>query len=396
MSDNQNNQNTQESLAGFLSEIVDFSPKIDCPIAPYTTWGVGGNADILVELNDSQKLPELANIAVKHHIPIRILGRGANVLVPDHGIHGLVIINKSRKIEIHDLNSNSATTLNSIENAVNEQNSLSWDNKNLNKASLDTAIDKTIIPPRHGESGSDMYSFEDLDFEEIGEKVLVKFDSGVDVGYATSITLSRGLTGLQWFAYIPSTMGGALYNNIHGGTHHLAEYFHSATALFPEYDSNKILTSYKQVTVSLEDMHFGYDQSLLRENSDVIIVDITLELYKPDDAEIVAKAKKTAQIWAKRKSIQPRMSAGCVFKNILTADQVRLNLPVPSSGYITDRILNLKGYTVGDAEVAHGHASFIVNKGKATSSDIQQIINHIQSETKAQLGIELDPEINIL
>ena len=85
-----------------------------------------------------------------------------------------------------------------------------------------------------------------------------------------------------------------------------------------------------------------------------------------------------------------------MFKNILTADQIKLNLPVPSSGYITDKVLNLKGYTIGKAEVAYGHASFIVNKGGATSSDIQQIIDHIKSETKDKLGIDLDLEINIL
>jgi UDP-N-acetylmuramate dehydrogenase len=370
------------NLDQFISHISHFEPKPNHPIAPFTTWGVGGPADVLVELDDSQKLPELVSLAAKNHVPIRILGRGANVLVPDAGIRGLVVINKSRTITILG---NSQPVENSSESG---HESLSWDNISFGK--------RDVVAPRHGESGNDMYSFDDLDFEETGEKVLVKFDSGVDVGYATSWTLNQGLTGLQWFAYIPSTMGGALYNNIHGGTHHLAEYFYQATVLSPIYDQDHVLTSYRLSTVGYNDMHFGYDQSILRENKDVIVVDVTLALHKPEDNKIVAKAKKTAQIWAKRKSIQPRQSAGCVFKNILTEDQKRLNLPVPSSGYITDKILNLKGYRVGNAEVAQGHASFIVNKGGATSTDIKQIIDHIKTQTKERLGIDLDPEINIL
>ena len=104
------------------------------------------------------------------------------------------------------------------------------------------------ITPRHSETGDpNFYSFADLDYTETGngennqeiplEKSEIIFDSGVDLSFAIAWSLQNNLTGLQWFAGIPGTMGGALYNNIHGGTRHFSDNFVSCKVLIPESES---------------------------------------------------------------------------------------------------------------------------------------------------------------
>jgi UDP-N-acetylmuramate dehydrogenase len=76
--------------------------------------------------------------------------------------------------------------------------------------------------------------FSDLDMEFEGEEVLVTFGSGVDLSIAINHCIKNGLSGLEYFAGIPGTMGGALYNNIHGGTRHISDIFVSCEVLVDE------------------------------------------------------------------------------------------------------------------------------------------------------------------
>lgn len=343
----------------FVDEIKLFNPKLHEPLAPYTTWKIGGPAEILVEIDSSNNLLGLIKLAIEHNVPYTVLGKGANVLVSDAGVKGLVIINKSRNIEILDEN---ADILGISEDEENQFNP--W------------------IQPRHGESDSDFYTFEDLDYTESGKRVKVKFDSGVDLPYATAWTLKNNVTGLQFFAGIPSTIGGALYNNIHGGTKHFSDNFYLAT----------VIAEGEVKTFKYEDFNFGYDQSILRENKDIIVLDVILNLYHGD----VEKAKFVANEWAKRKRIQPRQTAGCTFKNIPLDKQKELGFPTPSVGYIVDKILGWKGKTVGGAMISNSHANFIENTGNGKSSEVLQLINDIKIEVKNKFDLDLETEINLL
>ena len=89
------------SLAGFQSAvgIVQAAIRLNEPVARYTTARIGGPADVLVEAANAEDLKNLVVAARKWDLPITILGGGANVLVSDAGIRGLVIINKAKHIE---------------------------------------------------------------------------------------------------------------------------------------------------------------------------------------------------------------------------------------------------------------------------------------------------------
>lgn len=343
----------------FIDKISQFNPKLNEPLASYTTWKIGGPAEILVETDSSNNLLRLIQLAIEHDIPYTVLGKGANVLISDNGLKGLVIINKSRTIEILDKKNESESISEDEENQFNP-----W------------------IQPRHGENDDNFYTFEDLDYIESGKRVRVKFDSGVDLPYATAWTLKNNVTGLQFFAGIPSTLGGALYNNIHGGTKHFSDNFYSAT----------VIAAGKVQTFKYEDFNFGYDQSILRENKNIIVLDVILNLYHGD----VKKAKFVANEWAKRKRIQPRQTAGCTFKNIPLDKQKELGFPTPSVGYIVDKILGWKGRAVGGVIVSNTHANFIENTGNGKSSEVLQLINDIKIEVKNKLDLDLETEINLL
>lgn len=347
----------------FLSEIVEFKPKLSEPLGPFTTWKIGGPADVLIELDDSQKLIELITLAIRYNLPYTILGNGSNVLISDNGIAGLVIINHSKNIQILEKNS-----------------------ENYTISGIDEGQFNPYIQPRHIENSGEQeyYSFSDLDYVETGERLKVKFDSGVTIPYAIAWSLKNNLTGLQWFAGIPGTIGGALYNNIHGGTKHFSDNFYSATVFDPETKKTK--------EYYFNDFHFGYDQSLLRENKKLVVVDVTLSLFKGD----TEKAKYVANEWTKRKRIQPRLSCGSVFQCITLEQQKTLSYPTPSAGYITDKILGMKGQKQGNVWVSDKHANFIENLGDGKASDVLFLMHEIKNKAKEKSGVNLIPEINLL
>jgi UDP-N-acetylmuramate dehydrogenase len=92
------------NLAGFQTAVgvVQAALRLNEPLARYTTARIGGPADVLVEAGSAQELQKLVVAARKWQLPVTILGGGANVLVSDKGVRGLVIINKAKRIEFRE------------------------------------------------------------------------------------------------------------------------------------------------------------------------------------------------------------------------------------------------------------------------------------------------------
>ena len=211
---------------------------------------------------------------------------------------------------------------------------------------------------------------------------LVEIDSGGRLPLAIFSLLNQDLTGLEHFVGIPGTIGGATYMNIHGGNKFFADYIVSA----------KILDENNQVkTVDNNYFNFKYDYSKLHDNNHILL-SVILKL-KPEPGQ---KAKTSAQEKLKNKSHHPQKSAGCIFQNLTKEEQKKLKLPYPSIGYIIDKVLTLKGTTIGDASISTNHAGFIENLGQATASDILKLINLIKTKAKQKLDLDLKLEIETL
>lgn len=324
-------------------------------LAPLTTVKIGGPAEVFCETKTRQEFIELVTFAKKNQIPLTLIGWGANTLISDNGIKGLVVKNLAKEITIHS-------------------------------EELPPQKSQTAEAPRwqaDGKDGSHKYDFSDLDYDESAfPRVKVTMDSGVPLGFAINYLIAQGVTGLQWYSRIPATIGGAIYNNIHGGTHFIEEILHSVEVITPDGTHQ---------TLSVAELEMAYDYSRFHYSKEVIVA-ADFMLYKGD----VEKAKHISLEWAIRKKVQPQNSLGCTFQNISNEQKESLAYPTTSVGYIVEHILGKKGFQIGDAKVSEKHSAFIENVGQASSKDYLQIIRTIIEETKQKTGIKLKPEIFFL
>jgi len=189
----------------------------------------------------------------------------------------------------------------------------------------------------------------DSDEIEILPENKVKVASGVQLSSLINFTLDHNLLGLEEFAYIPSTVGGAVAGNIHGD------------------DKN----NFSQFVDSVEKIND-------------VIISAVLKLTPGDSTLAKTKVQKIIQ---KKSALQPMNSLGSIFKNIEGKNP---------TGMIIDQDLKLKGFSIGNAQISPLHANFIVNNGHATATDYFKLIQLIQSQAQEKLNLNLELEIKLL
>ena len=340
-----------------LRDILGKKARLGEPLSGHTFLKIGGTSDIFYEAETTDDFKKAVVEARKLEIPITILGDGSNVLISDNGIKGLVLIDRSDKIEILD-----------------------EDKEGINLKKIKKPIYRLESDKKQG---TFKYEFKDLDYDESEKsRVRVQMDSGVNLPKAIDFLLDKGITGLQWYAGIPGTIGGAIFNNIHGGTHFMSEVLDSVTVLDLQGGSN---------TLRIEDLGVDYDKSRFQDTGEIIL-DATFLLFKGD----VDKAKYVRFEWAKRKSLQPRNAPGCAFHNLTQEQKEKLGIPTTSAGFVIEHLLKMTGFKIGDAAISKDHHNFIVNEGKATAKNYLEVMKTIYNKAKKELGIELVPEIFLL
>ncbi len=333
-----------------LSQITE-KLLINHQLKEYTTFKIGGPADFVVFATSLNHITETIKICADFKTPVKILGGGSNVLISDKGFRGVVIINEYDKWSI-------------LADEIYES-----DFQPLTKARLTTV-------------GNKFYTTNGLEYSDKDtKKIRVKTASGMRLIPFIKLLFQNNITGLQWFSGIPATVGGAIYMNIHGGDYFFGDYVHSAL-LFDGKKTKRVNREYFQ---------FDYDWSILHETKEIIL-EAELNLFEGD----IAKAKALSTDWARRKSLQPQKSVGCVFQNLSLEEQTRLALPTSSVGYLIDKILRLKGLQKGNAIISPSHAAFIENKGNASANDVFYLYNIILEKAKDKLGLELKPEIEFI
>lgn len=347
-------------LTQLKSKFPQLEFKENYSLAQHTTVKIGGPAEIYCETKDSKDFINLVTYMRSNNLPLTLLGWGANTLISDNGIKGLVVRNTSQNITILDSQGHSEHT---IDKSEQEQIAARWQSDN--------------------KKGTFTYEFSDLDYDESNEEtVLVELDAGVSLPFAINILIQQGITGLQWYSRIPATVGGAIYNNIHGGTHFISEVIKSVTVI-DETGETKVLNKME--------LEAGYDISRFHKTNETI-VSAVFSLYKGD----AQKAAYVAREWAIRKSIQPQRSLGCVFQNISNEVKDKLGYPTTSVGYIVEHVLHKKGFQIGAAKISEKHAAFIENTGSATAKNYLEVIRTVINETKEKTGVTLKPEIFFL
>jgi UDP-N-acetylmuramate dehydrogenase len=202
-----------------------------------------------------------------------------------------------------------------------------------------------------------------------GDRVRVK--AGTKLVTVMNKAREAGLGGVEFFAGIPGTLGGAVVGNAGAKKAWIGPTVEELTIVTPRGEVKKL---------TKEQYQYGYRYSSLKLSGNVL-VEVVLKLKKEPKEVIEQKVK---DYFKTRRGKQPRVekNAGSVFKN-----------PEGNfAGRLTES-LGLKGFKVGGAEVSTIHANFIINTGKATSHDVAGVMRHIQQRVLAEYNIQLEPEI---
>ncbi len=202
----------------------------------------------------------------------------------------------------------------------------------------------------------------------------VTAEAGAAYIETTIAARDHSLTGLEFAAGIPGSIGGAIFMNAGAYGGETKEVVESATVLLPD-GTIKRLTN--------EELDFGYRHSSVQDNHGVVL-DATFSLQPGDHDEIAAKMD---ELNARRAAKQPLdlPSCGSVFKR--------------PTGYFAGKLIHdagLQGYTAGGAQVSTKHAGFIVNIDHGTASDYVAVIHHVQQTVKEKFGVSLQTEVRII
>ncbi len=185
----------------------------------------------------------------------------------------------------------------------------------------------------------------------------------------------KGLSGLEFAAGIPGTIGGAIRMN--------------AGAYGSEFKDIVVASEYLNKDLKLCEINnfehdFKYRMSRFSKNKDDIILSTILQLRKQNKEQIKSKMEKNKKSRMEKQPIE-YPSAGSTFKR--------------GENYITAQLIDkcgLKGYNIGDAFVSDKHAGFIINKGNATAKDVLSLVDVIKNKVYAKFNINIELEIEVI
>ena len=305
------------SLDALAKRLHPLKPRRGVELAPYTTFRIGGPADLFCEPASANDLALAVTAARELGVPYFVLGLGANVLIGDKGFRGLVIRNAAHHVRWSD-------------------DGRLW------------------------------------------------VESGAVMRDLISESVPRGWSGLEHFVGIPSTVGGAIWQNLHflspaperERTVFIAEVFESCEILSAEGIRKTVDAAY---------VNFGYDDTVFHHRDDIVLA-VTFALA-PGDPDVMFRVMQENLSWrgARHPWLEINPSAGSIFKKIEGV----------GAGRLIDQC-GMKGFRIGDAQISHIHANIVVNLGHATAREVRELITTAQKRVEEKFGHRLEPEIGFV
>lgn len=199
----------------------------------------------------------------------------------------------------------------------------------------------------------------------------LRVGSGLSLSQLLVRAKNEGLSGLEFLAGIPGTVGGALAMNAGAHNKSILDLLEKVTVM--DYNGKIRILNKKEIK-------FGYRSCGL---SRYVILNAQLKLKKDDKEEI---KRRIAEYLCCRKRTQDlsKPSAGCIFKNPKARP----------AGMLID-LCGLKGNRVGSACISQKHANFILNDKNATAKDVLRLMDLIKKRVRNRFNITLEPEIKI-
>ena len=300
----------------------------DVPLARYTTAHVGGPADALLVANTANDLADLVLRLCQMQIPFHILGGGSNILISDKGVRKVVVLNRARQVR----------------------------------------------------------------FNEQADPPTAWAESGTNFGALARQAAARGLSGLEWAAGIPGTIGGAVVGNAgaHGGDMasclKMAEIVRPQDALRADMTN---ITSTGRLTCTRQEwppekFEFAYRTSVLKRKAEqAVVLAATLKLEHSTPEAVQAKIEAFTEY--RHRTQPPGASMGSMFKNP----------PGDYAGRLIDAA-GLKGTRVGQVEISSLHGNFFINQGQASATDIYALIELVRQTVAEKFGVQLELEIELI
>lgn len=307
------NEQVKNQLYDRLGEAVKRGTVLkDEKLASFTSFKVGGPADIIVVTDEPDEIAATISLAKECETPYYIIGNGSNLLVSDDGFRGVIV----------------------------------------------------AIRDTHAE----------VSIEDEGDTALVRASAGCALIRVATEAARAGLTGLEFAAGIPGSLGGAVFMNAGAYGGEIKDCIVSA----------QVMNECGEVfSLSADELELSYRHSVIGERN-LIVLAAAFRLKKGDADTIRATI---ADLNARRRDKQPLeyASAGSTFKR--------------PEGYFAGKLIQdagLAGYSVGDARVSEKHCGFIVNVGHADAADILQLITEVRSSVYGKFGVMLEPEVRML
>ena len=206
------------------------------------------------------------------------------------------------------------------------------------------------------------------------EKDHIAAGAGALLSQVASAARDAGLSGLEFAAGIPGSIGGAIVMNAGAYGGEMKQVVKMVRVMDKE---GEILT------LDNDTMEFGYRTSIIR-NRPFIVLGVVLKLTSGNKEEISAKME---ELMKQRKSKQPLEypSAGSTFKR-------------PEGHYAGKLIMDagLRGYRIGGAQVSEKHCGFVINAGGASAADIREVIEEVRERVLDRFHVRLEPEVIFL
>lgn len=283
--------------------------KTDEDMGRHTTFRAGGTADYYVEPENTSELAAVLRLCRSEDMPYYIVGNGSNLLVSDHGYHGVIVAMGHR----------------------------AWSGIRA-------------------------------------EGTRIHAGAGALLSVIAKHALKASLTGLEFAAGIPGTLGGAVVMNAGAYGSEMKNVLASVTVLTTEGEV---------LTIGAPDLELGYRTSCILKKG-YVVLEAELELEHGVQEKIRAAMDDLA---GQRKSKQPLEypSAGSTFKR--------------PEGYFAGKLIQdagLRGFMVGGAQVSEKHCGFVINRDHATAADVMNLCREVQRRVYETAGVTIEMEVKTL
>jgi UDP-N-acetylmuramate dehydrogenase len=301
-----------KTLRKKLHDISSGKVLFDEPMYRHTSIGVGGTADVLISPGSTEELRRIITCLKNFYIPFIPVGNGTNLIVRDGGYRGTVISMKG---------------LNTI-----------------------------------------------TETQRNAEQVSIHAGAGASLPEIVFLVAEKSLTGMEFCAGIPGSIGGAVKMNAGAYGNEIKDVVETIELM----SNNEEIQEYQGNALKFEYRNLDLPEGMIITGASFLLNSGVKEQIQ----------EKITEILGMRKNKHPLefRSAGSIFKN-----------PVgkTSAGQIIDEI-GLKGVQIGGAKISEKHGNFIVNLGSAKAGDIISLINLIKKKVKIERGIDLETEVRII